>query len=221
MGMQKEGYGHYPTALLCHSFLCTAMASLPIPSFENCSSMGPSHRLQCGYLLHHGPLYGLQDNACSSAWRTSFSLLGAHTADSHLLSLSCFPPFLPFLKSVFTEASPTWLTDPVISWCGSVGAKWNCLDPHCLSLQRALQPPTANILPGTATAHRCTLCGSAPCFRIWLVFGSRLTVQEALNSTPCLSVLPNLCKSRNIVNIYGVRIMTRIMMQNIPKLLFN
>lgn len=125
-------------------------ASLPAAPSSPCFSSAPvwvRHGLQsfrnlrlCQCRCSTG-CRGISAPPWSTAF-SSFSDLGVCTA----VSLFFFPLlhpvqcFLPFLKHVFTEVPPVWLTGSPVSCGGSAGASWNRLEP-VVSSQRQPLPP--------------------------------------------------------------------------------
>ena len=87
---------------------------------------------QC--LLRCGLLQGLQENLCFSTWSTS-SPSSSPTFMSARLFLTLFPltppsvmwHFLPFLKYVFPEMPPSWVSGSAVLCGGSVGGGWSLL----------------------------------------------------------------------------------------------
>jgi len=113
---------------------------------STCSSMGPSmgsrvdicssmvlHGLQGYNLLDHGLLHGLQGNLCSSTWSAaspSLILVSAglfHTVFFFPLIPLLFLVLMPFLKSVFPETSPSWLSGSAVPCGRSAGDGCNRL----------------------------------------------------------------------------------------------
>lgn len=135
---------------------------------------GILHRLQYGYLHHHGPFHWLQENTCS----TIISSMGCRGVSALVLVSASSPsspfsahgvckvshPFSPLtllclcsafaLSYVITEMSLSWLMGSAVSCSGYIvePPETDTADPELLPQTPPLQPPT-NTLPPTPNKH--------------------------------------------------------------------
>lgn len=158
--------------------------SLLFPSWKKSAVVRAFHAVPVRKnLLQCGLLQGLQQNLCSSAWKTSspsfFSHLGVPFAVSH--SLFFYPPlsiqhFLPFLKYTFPEVPPSWMLGSAVPSSGPVGDSWYHLYlpqgiPDLSSQNLLLQHPH----PVTKTLLQTAITGV-----LWCLSAGRSVAQHIL-----------------------------------------